>query len=552
MIITDFNLPINENDTINKKELKKLIQERNRMKQEAENINNWYMSTYIMLCDKYQEWQFIIKIFQRRGFEFAEGLQIAYTQEILLDIATNEFINAITYKEKKALYEQRKEFENMYNDNISASSDEDITASTSDNIKNDNIDKQSIHVCVGDTMLQTLSLALYNERIHIYYEGVFKQNEQLLQWYMLNLNNNITERTRNEITKYLKIKLGVNKFEIAHNFITFNNCLYDIKNKRDLPHSNKIFTVNKLNANYNKNVTINNDIEVFLNDITCNNQNRKTAILQIIGYCMTTSVALQKAFVFYGKTAENGKSVLLEVISKLLGKENICSVSIHELQNGRFFTDELDNKLLNAVAELPRTYLNSIEVFKAVVTGDNLSAEAKFQKRRMITPYAKHIFTTNELPKISDTTEALYRRLNILNFEAHFTEDEKRNFDKSKLLTPEAIDYLAYISLQEYLSLIHTRQFANEEESNSIIGTYRKDNNSIWAYLDDSEAVRNAFRGTDIIKKKELYSLYQQWCYSAGYEPKGRNKFYTEVAELQIFDSKVFNGYDCYCLKSPL
>lgn len=45
------------------------------------------------------------------------------------------------------------------------------------------------------------------------------------------------------------------------------------------------------------------------------------------------------------------------------------------------------------VAELPRTKLDSVELFEAVVTGDSLSVEKKYKDRYTITPYAKHIFT---------------------------------------------------------------------------------------------------------------------------------------------------------------
>lgn len=111
LIITDFNLPVNTNNTIDKKELEKIIQQRNKVKHEAEIINTWFNSTYIMLCNKLQEWQTIIRIFNRRGFKYAEALKIAYIQEISLDIITDEFINASTYDDKKNLYKNRKELE---------------------------------------------------------------------------------------------------------------------------------------------------------------------------------------------------------------------------------------------------------------------------------------------------------------------------------------------------------------------------------------------------------------------------------------------------------
>ena len=401
------------------------------------------------------------------------------------------------------------------------------------------------HVSIANILLQTLHLNLYNKQLYVYDNGIYKNNDLFLQKKILETDINATERTRVEIMKYLKVVLSENEVQINTDYITFKNGIFNTKNKELVTFNPLIFTINKVNANYNENLSINNDIDKFLNDVTNNNPKRKNAILQIIGYCMTMSTSLQKAFIFYGRKAENGKSTLIELINTLIGEENVCHIKIHELQE-KFYISEIENKLLNSVGENPTIPIKSIDVFKNVVDVPKVTIEKKFQNRYTIFPYAKYIFALNELPIVSDTTNGYYRRLNILKFEAQFTEEDKLKFDKSKLFTQEALDYLAYVSLQEYLKLINTRQFANEEESISIIGRYKIENNSVLSYLDDTENLERLFSGWTTVKPKIMYEDYKWWCKETEYKNEGRNKFYLEVLETGKYNKKTLNGLEYF------
>ena len=95
---------------------------------------------------------------------------------------------------------------------------------------------------------------------------------------------------------------------------------------------------------------------------------------------------------------------------------------------------------------MTKEFLKDSSVFKQIVTGDTITVEEKFKDRHTIKPYAKHIFTANELPKDADTSNGYYLRLFIIPFEAIFTEEEKRNFDFNELVTEQALEYLASIS----------------------------------------------------------------------------------------------------------
>ncbi len=411
-------------------------------------------------------------------------------------------------------------------------------------------DKQQLYE-VAENIVDTYNVKFYKENFYIYDNGVYREDDGLIEELIYKLNRELKKSQRKEILEYIKLISRVRKTKELNNYINFKNGIFDVKSKTLLDHSPDLFLLNQVNAKYIENAPYNADVDKFLDDVTSGNKARKKTILEIIGYSMTTSVELQKSFIFYGKSAENGKSTLVYIIEVLIGEENTCHVSIHELQ-GRFYASELTNKLLNVVAELPRNHLKSVEVFKSITTGDAMSVEQKYKDRVKIKPYAKSIFTANELPRVNDTTEGFYRRLQIVLFEAKFTDEQKKNFNKRKLITPEALDYLASISVKAYLELLdsNTRNFANEEESQKVLDTYRKDNNSVLSFL-NSDKVKDMFKNEQRIATTELFTQYKVWCQENLYKAKGRNNFLAEVKETKLFENKLYDGYDYFRRRLP-
>ena len=405
---------------------------------------------------------------------------------------------------------------------------------------------QKPYVQIANSLIANLKIKYYNGELYVYNNGLYTNDISILEREILKIDSNTSKHFRNEILEYIRIKKSEEHTIVSNEYINFKNGLFNIKNKKLISHTDTVFSINQINANYTDNNYINNDVESFLNDITSNFKSRKEAILQIIGYCMTSNVDFQKALFFYGATAENGKSTLLEVISHLIEKRNICHVSIHDLQQGKFYASEIKGKLLNTVPELPRSSLNTVEIFKGIVTGDSLSVEEKYKPRYEIKPYAKHIFTANELPQVADTTNGFYRRLNILKFDAQFTDYQKKNFNIERLLTNEAIDYLAKISLKSYLNLLETRHFANEEESNRIIALYKNDNDSTIAYLNSSDFL-DFINSNYMFERDSLYNNYTNFC--SNYEkrePDGKIIFYNKIRDSKLFTETIIHGKDYF------
>mgnify|MGYP003285419352 FL=1 len=63
------------------------------------------------------------------------------------------------------------------------------------------------------------------------------------------------------------------------------------------------------------------------------------------------------------------------------------------------------------------------------------------------------------MPKLQGIDdEGYYRRLFILPFDKRFSSEEINKFDKKQILTQEALDYFANISLKAYLDMVKNKR----------------------------------------------------------------------------------------------
>ncbi len=402
------------------------------------------------------------------------------------------------------------------------------------------------HNEIANTLLQENNMVLYENYICLYENGVYKNDEESIHRKIIELVPEANTYFRKEVYNYLLLMTPKSKLDRESGIINFKNGLYDLNKRELLKHTPKYFSINQINTNINMQAPKVQAIDNFLNKISCCNDKRKQTILQMIGYSMTTSVKLQKAFILYGKTAGNGKTTLTNIIDELIGKENIGYVTLENLTTNKFATAGIKGKTLNIGSEMTKEYLKDVSVFKQWITGDNLEIEEKFKKKQTIIPYAKFIFNANELPKVADKTEGFYRRLQIIPFEAKFTSKEMKNFNFNELITKHALEYLTKISLEAYLNMQDT--FSNDVESQKAINEYKIENNNILSYLNDKDnMLRYLETGTSTKYKKDVYEHYKNYCQENGYKSKGRNTFYQEILNTKgIVREGAYKGYETF------
>lgn len=401
--------------------------------------------------------------------------------------------------------------------------------------KQKNVLSKQSHNEIGDILLQNNNMYIFENDICIYEDGVYKKNEKDISKKVIELVPDSTIRFRNEVYQYLLLKAEEKQFDRENGIINFKNGLFSIKERKIYNHSPKYFSTNQINTNLNLKAEKVQAIDDVLDKISCGLYERKQTILEMIGYSMTTSVKLQKAFILYGNKARNGKSTLIDIIVHLLGDDNVGTTSFKDMNQNKFAGAGIKNKLLNSGSEMTDEYIEDVEIFKKYVTGDYLEIEEKFKPRQKIRPYAKFIFSANELPRVADKTDGFYRRLQIIPLEYSFTDKDRKNFDFNKLISKEALEYLAKISLEAYLNI--GDNFSNYKENEIEIAKYKIGANSILTFINDEEYIYSIINKTSKLRNaSEIYYLYRQYCTENQYKAVGMKKFYKEIEKSGLIE----------------
>lgn len=416
------------------------------------------------------------------------------------------------------------------------------------------ITKERLYIKKGDVLIDILNLKYINGQL-MYFDN-FKYCVATEKF----INSVIVQRIYPRATKnfcknvmfYADNKLyAENSVNIDSNYINFQNGLYDIENDKLIAHTPEVFTVNQVHVCYIHNFKKGNkEVDTYLDDITNHKPKRRKALLQQIGYVLTSRTDLQQCFIWYGPTASNGKSTLAKILAKIIGEENVSHKDIKTL-NKQFGVSGIEMKLLNIVAELPIGKIKDTAILKNLVTGDTFETRAIYQDNSNITSYAKNIFTSNILPQVMDTSDGYFRRLNILKFDNHFDVATSK-FDIEKFTTQENLDYLANLALKEYRDMVKSgkKELANAEESQEIINEYRANNDTVLSFIND-EDYEDMIYNADI-PTKSMYAEYRRFCIGNKMVALGKKTFYRELQEKGGFTRKVLDGTYFFFKEKPI
>jgi putative DNA primase/helicase len=250
----------------------------------------------------------------------------------------------------------------------------------------------------------------------------------------------------------------------------------------------------------------------------------KVSLLQeFLAYCLTLDVSFQMALLLLGN-GSNGKSIVLQVMEKLLGKENYSNIELHQLSNKNYIV-EIQNKYVNFCSEIDSKSSFSSGIFKRIVAGETLTGDAKFKNPIKFQPFCKLLFATNGLPITTDTTKGYFRRLMILKFNRSF-EGSQKDPNLINILFEE-LDGIFNWLLAGLERLYQNGHFTIPISSTLEIEKYLASSNSVVSFISEKCQITN--EPGQYVKYDELYKEYRTFCIESGDKPFKKLNFKTEI-----------------------
>ena len=303
--------------------------------------------------------------------------------------------------------------------------------------------------------------------------------------------------------------------------VNVRNGLLDIRDMSFKEHTPSYLSTVQLNVEYNPQIDC-PQFKKFLNEVL--DCKLIPLVQEIVGYLLTTNTASQKAFVFWGP-ARTGKSTLLWVVEYLLlGKKNVSNIPWQEIGD-KFKTAELLGKLANVFSDLPSKSIDDTGIFKVVTGEDYLMAEKKNKNPFKFKPFARLVFSCNELPRnYVDRTEGFYRRLIIVPFSRQI---DKSKIDKSlKYKFQREKEGILNWALEGLKRLYENNfEFSENELTDGVKKEYKRENNNVISFVEECCEIDSLFSCSRI----EIYEAYKEFCVEAGLKALSQIKFNKEL-----------------------
>lgn len=265
-------------------------------------------------------------------------------------------------------------------------------------------------------------------------------------------------------------------------------------------------------------------------------EDRKKLLQEYVGATLFGKTrSAQKALMLTGQGG-GGKSVFIDVISSLFNDSAISHVSPEDMEK-RFKKAALANSRINVVADINKTELLKTGELKQIIAGDEIQVEEKYKDSFSIKPKCGNLFSCNNLPAVSDTSQGFWDRWLMVIFPHNFrgTDQEDTNL-KTKLkremagIVNWAIDGYKRLKSNNF-------NFTIPQSSKKRIDSWRSRNNPVEKFIkEECEIIEDHEEGST---PNDLFQSYKIWSQKLQFGSKiGIRTFGKRIRQIDRVDKK--------------
>ena len=317
---------------------------------------------------------------------------------------------------------------------------------------------------------------------------------------------------------------GDKKEHSNKNLINLQNGTFEIEHLQLRQFDYKDFLTYQLPYSY-KEEAVNAKWQRFLDEVLPNKETQRT-LQEVLGSIFVRDIKLEYAFFLYG-SGQNGKSVVMEVITSLLGKENVSNFSLEQLmeEHNRAL---IKDKLLNFGSESDLKKID-IQQFKALASGEPIQARLKYGNSFMMENYAKLIFNVNKL-QLSEIeyTKGFFRRFLIIPFNITIPAQRVDKRLHKKIIAAGGEGILNWI-IEGAKRVIEQEDIFISQECKEAKENFIKEIDSVLQFLEDKSYKKGI---TSKRYTSRLYNEYKSYCYESGFKPLNVKNFSNRLIAL--------------------
>lgn len=259
------------------------------------------------------------------------------------------------------------------------------------------------------------------------------------------------------------------------------------------------------------------------------NRDVKRLVRQWFGYCLTSSTDQQKFMVLVGEGA-NGKSTLVGGLLAVIGQANASHVALEKF-SGAFDLGYSLGKLVNVPDDMSEIDKASEGVLKSYTSGGAMDFNQKNRPILSARPTAKLMFSTNTVPRFTDRSSGLWRRLLLVPLNVVIAEEERvKGMDKPTYWDSigETAGMLNW-ALTGLKSLKDAKGFSVPASVADAVAEHQIESNPTRIFLQEHLQVTKGATYGPPIASHDSYIRYHAWMKDMGHAPLGHIQFSKEL-----------------------
>lgn len=376
---------------------------------------------------------------------------------------------------------------------------------------------QFLHNKFGDYLMDKYHIQRINGYLHTYQSGIYLPGYEPIEKIMVQEMETLTRTKRNEVLDYIRIK-ATDSQAAPPRLIAFKNGLFNVERNELADFSPEQVVTNLIPWEYNPGAAC-PMVDDVLDRLSCGDPEIRSLLEEVGGMCLyrDNTLGSGKAVILVGEKS-NGKSTFISMLQSMLGDSNVSNIDFKDLDS-KFSTVMLFGKLANLGDDISDLYKEDVATFKKIVTGDPIKAEEKGKSPFNFRPYAKLIFSANNIPRMNDSTGAALRRLLIIPLNAHFSEADS-GYDpqiRYKLAATEAVQYFIKLSIQGLQRVLKRKKFTIPSKVQQEKEAYEKENNPVLSFIEDCRNDAGEIEGIYNEPTKEVFRRYEVFCAENGF-----------------------------------
>jgi P4 family phage/plasmid primase-like protien len=243
------------------------------------------------------------------------------------------------------------------------------------------------------------------------------------------------------------------------------------------------------------------------------------------GYNLVWDTSFATFALFEGEGA-NGKTVCCVILRALVGDANCSHVGLEAFNSERTFPlAATAGKLANIVEELNEVDKVQEGLLKQFTAGGAMTVERKNRDPFTLIPTARLTFATNNLPRFTDRSQGIWRRMIYVPFRTTIEKkDQDRRFLRADFWQAELPGIFNW-AIQGLQRLYAQRYFTEPDSCRVAKASYQQETNPARTFLLDHY---EEYPGGKV-SRKAMFNAYKEWAREHGATELGAVNFGREV-----------------------